>query len=165
MNRTKYKVITFLCISPLIGYASEAGRIKVINNNTLPLVMEIVPELDSRGALLCKKEDSFPLIFLPGRSSECEETEAPVCQKDIVGICDSTQENSGDFIVTSELLHGHQHFAVNGRSGSIVSGGSCRNLDVSKNYRISFLNDDVGTTCISEEVAPSLFSSVFFILN
>jgi len=152
---TSSKIIFCMCALPLVLTEAEASLIRVINNNTTPLVMEIVPEVDSPSRITCTREGYLENYFegvLPGTSSvlapECGAPNAPICQKEITGLCNKNYE---DLIVNAAQLQQHHHFAVNGHSGSIFFGGSCRNLNVSKDYVISFLNDDFGTTCIAEE--------------
>ncbi len=167
MDHKICKILTgAVALSSVIAFENlEASNIKVVNQNTLPLVMEIAPELDSQEVVLCRKDDIFPLTVLPTVLPGCESNDAPVCQTNIASICNRLQSNTAEFIISPEHLHGHQHFSVTGNSGGIFSGGSCRNLSTAKNYQITFLNDDIGTTCISEEIEPALFSSVFLSLN
>jgi hypothetical protein len=52
--------------------------------------------------------------------------------------------------VTAEQLGGKNYYRINGSTS--LFGGTCKNLSIRKNYRITFQNDAIGTTCLAEEM-------------
>lgn len=62
-------------------------------------------------------------------------------------------DHKSSFDVTSTQLNGKSHFSIKGDTSAFTPGGKCEHLDVSKNYKITFQDDKMGTTCIAEEVA------------
>lgn len=65
--------------------------------------------------------------------------------KDIPEACTVT------FKVTADDLKGKTHFSIKGDTSAFTPGGKCNNLSVDKSYKITFLNDTAGTSCIAEE--------------
>jgi hypothetical protein len=64
----------------------------------------------------------------------------------------SAEQNS-TFKVEKSQLNGKSHFSIKGDTSVITPGGKCENLSVEKNYKVTFQDDKMGTTCIAEEIA------------
>ena len=130
MKNNKHLIQLSLSIALLAScpQAVKGSTIQVVNENDCSLSMTIIPENIAKSAAYCAKS-------IPGTS------ERP-------------KENFGTFTILPEHIHGGQYFAVDGRAGGIAFGSTCRNLDVSKDYKILFHNDYLGTTCEALEIAP-----------
>lgn len=64
-------------------------------------------------------------------------------------IIDLAADQYTSFEITSDQLGGKNYYTING-STSIFSG-TCKNLSIDKNYKVTFQNDQVGTTCLADE--------------
>lgn len=113
----------FSCLS---FNAANAGIVTIINENTDPVEVRIIPE---------------PLTEMPA-----------YCMKCLGGTQECTYKNKVNLIVPDQALCGNTLFAIKGTTGGFLFNGNCRNLSVHKNYMIRFLNDSVGTTCVSQEI-------------
>lgn len=56
------------------------------------------------------------------------------------------------FTVEKEQLKGKSHYSIKGDTNPFTPGGRCKDLDVDKNYKITFKNDALGTTCLADEI-------------
>lgn len=52
--------------------------------------------------------------------------------------------------VTDKDMAGKQTYFVRGRTNPITPRGTCANLSIDKNYKVTFKNLNVGTECVSE---------------
>jgi transcription elongation factor len=68
----------------------------------------------------------------------------------------SRREISGDqhstFEVNAQDLNGKSYYSIKGDVNAFTPGDKCQNLSIEKNYKVTFQDDKVGTTCIAEEV-------------
>jgi hypothetical protein len=61
-------------------------------------------------------------------------------------------DHKSSFEVTSAQLNGKSYFSIKGDTSAFTPGGKCDHLSVDKDYKVTFLNDKMGTSCISEEI-------------
>jgi len=61
-------------------------------------------------------------------------------------------DQKSSFIINSSQLNGKAYFSIKGDTSAFTSGGKCEHLSVDNDYKVTFQNDKVGTTCIAEEV-------------
>ena len=127
LNKNTSKFFSLeLIIFSLISGNVDAGIVRVINENADPIILNVIPEPVSE--------------------------ESPYCWKCLTGLCDTPKTNIVDLIIPSECLIGKENFAVIGTTGGFLFNGKCRNLSVLKDYELTFLNDSIGTSCISKEI-------------
>lgn len=62
-------------------------------------------------------------------------------------------EQNSFFQIKAETLNGQSHYSIKGDTHPFTMGDKCQHLSVEKNYKVTFLNDKLGTTCVAEEVA------------
>lgn len=56
------------------------------------------------------------------------------------------------FIVTAGDLKGKTHYSIKGDTNPFTVGDKCTHLSVLDNYRVTFINDVAGTTCVAEKI-------------
>jgi len=61
-------------------------------------------------------------------------------------------DRESSFEVTTDQLNGKSYYSIKGDTSAFTPGGKCDHLSVDKNYNVTFLNDKMGTTCLSEEI-------------
>lgn len=117
-------IATFLTLASLsvADYAIAESQVEVVNENKKELKVKIKAEGDNFN----------------------EKLEAYV--KKISGEREST------FVVTSADLAGKSYYSIEGDTNPFTAGDKCKHLSVSKDYRVTFLNDTVGTTCVAQEI-------------
>lgn len=62
------------------------------------------------------------------------------------------------FSVESKDLQGDiqgPYYAIKGDTNPLTAGDKCRHLSVQKDYKVTFLDDAMGTTCVAEEIKKS----------
>lgn len=99
-----------------------AGRIDVVNENKKSLDIRICPEGDALTENL------------------------PLYHKKIPA------EYHFTFDINKADLGGKSHYSIKGDTNPFTPGDKCQHLSVDKNYRVTFLNDTAGTTCLAEEI-------------
>lgn len=99
-----------------------AGRMEVVNENKKALKIRIEAEGDKLSERLASFSKEIP--------SEREFT----------------------FLVDRSDLKGKSHYSIKGDTNPFAPGDKCQHLSVDKDYKVTFLNDPVGTTCIAEEI-------------
>lgn len=104
---------------------AEAGILRVSKQNADPILLQVIPEPIS--------------------------VEASYCWKCLTGPCNIPRKDVAEIVIPSNCIRGKERFAVIGTTGGILFNGKCRNLSVFKNYELTFLNDSIGTSCISRE--------------
>ena len=122
-----YKQTLSLAVAGLLTFsaASQAGRIDVVNENKKALRIKIQAEGDNLNETLSTYVKDIPA------------------------------EHYYDFQVEATDLKGKSHYSIKGDTSPLTSGDKCQHLSVEKNYKVTFLNDMAGTTCIAEEVAKT----------
>ena len=60
-------------------------------------------------------------------------------------------EEKSSFSIVADQLNGKSHYSIKGDTSAFTSGGKCEHLNVEKDYKVTFQNDKVGTTCVAEE--------------
>jgi hypothetical protein len=123
MMRTQI-VKTFLSCACILSIVSSAsaGRVDVVNENKKLLKVKIKAEGDNINENLM------------------------TYSKDI------SAEHHSTFDVNSADLNGKSHYSIKGDTNSFTAGGKCHHLSVEKNYKVTFLNDTAGTSCVAEEI-------------
>jgi hypothetical protein len=109
-------------VSLSLVHPALASRIDVVNENKKPLKVTI----NAEGSNI--REDLAKYV------------------KEIPGEYQST------FLVGGSDLKGKSHFSIKGDTSAFTPGDKCTHLSVEKNYKVTFLNDAVGTTCVAEEI-------------
>ncbi|AIK96351.1 hypothetical protein [Candidatus Odyssella acanthamoebae] len=59
-------------------------------------------------------------------------------------------QQESTFTVDSEHLNGKSIYSIKGDTNPFTMGGKCEDLNVEKNYNVTFKNDKVGTSCVAE---------------
>jgi hypothetical protein len=116
--------IFFLFFTSFISlvHSAAAGRIEVVNENKKPLKIKIRAEGNN-----FEKNMTTYIQEIPG-------------------------EYYFSFWVVASELKGKSHYSIKGYANAFTPGGKCDHLSVEKNYKITFLNDALETTCIAEEI-------------
>lgn len=107
----------------VLSSASHAGKIDVVNENKKALRIKIQAE-----------------------GNKINETLATYVK-------DIPAEHYFDFRVEATDLKGKTHYSIKGDTSPLTSGDKCQHLSVEKDYKVTFLNDAAGTTCVAEEAA------------
>lgn len=66
-----------------------------------------------------------------------------------------TADHKSTFEVNSGQLNGKSYFSIKGDTSAFTPGGKCDHLSVEKNYKLTFQDDKVGTSCVAEEIVES----------
>ncbi|MCE3231512.1 MAG: hypothetical protein K0R52_1440 [Alphaproteobacteria bacterium] len=70
-----------------------------------------------------------------------------------------TQTIPADYNSTLTLdvkqFSGKSYFSIKGDTSAFTPGGKCEHLSVDKDYKVTFQNNDIGTTCVAEELPVS----------
>ena len=104
---------------------SEAGMLRIINDNRDNIEIRVIPEPASESSTYCWK-----------------------C---IAGMSSRNQKHEVNLAFSSDNFRGNQYFTVLGTTGGFLFNGRCGNLSVFKNYEIHFLESFLGIDCISKE--------------
>ena len=120
-----YKQTLSLAVAGLLTFsaASQAGRIDVVNENKKALRIKIQAEGDNINETLATYVKEIPA------------------------------EHYYEFRVETTDLKGKSHYSIKGDTSPLTSGDKCHHLSVEKDYKVTFLNDAAGTTCLAEEAA------------
>lgn len=105
-----------------MAHPAVAGRIDVVNENKKALTVRIKAEGDNINENLATYIKEIP------------------------------PEYYFTFMVESSDLEGKSHYSIKGDTNAFTPGGKCDHLSVDKNYKVTFLNDVAGTTCVAEEI-------------
>ncbi|MFN7365385.1 MAG: hypothetical protein ACK5TR_05535 [Alphaproteobacteria bacterium] len=100
----------------------KAETVKIVNENKKALSVKICAEGSSMTEKLAQKRVDIPA------------------------------EEFYEFNVSSEDLNGKSLYFIEGDTNPFTPGGSCKNMHVSKKYRVTFKNDTLGTSCVSTEL-------------
>lgn len=114
--------IFLVFVSLSVLHAAMASRVEVVNENKKPLKVKIKAE-----------------------GSDIQENLATYTQ-------DISEEHYSTFVINEQNLKGKSHYSVKGDTNPFTAGDKCDHLSVDKNYKITFLNDALGTTCVAEEI-------------
>ncbi|MGN6671227.1 MAG: hypothetical protein ACTHJ4_06800 [Candidatus Nucleicultricaceae bacterium] len=105
----------------LSHHCADAGTVQVINENKKSLKVRIKAE----GNVLNEDLASYVEII--------------------------PAEHYYTFTVTPENLKGKTHYSIKGDTNPFTVGDKCDHLSVDANYRVTFINDVAGTTCVAEK--------------
>ena len=100
----------------------QAGRVDVVNENKKLLKVKIKAEGDNMNENLMTYGKEIPA------------------------------KHHSTFEVNSADLNGKSHYSIKGDTNSFTAGGKCDHLSTDKNYKVTFLNDTSGTSCVAEEI-------------
>ena len=100
----------------------SAGTIQVVNENKKNLKVRISAEGDS----VNEKLASYAQVIPP--------------------------EHYYSFNVAADNLKGKTHYSIKGDTNPFTMGDKCTHLSVFDNYRVTFINDVAGTTCVAEKI-------------
>jgi DNA-directed RNA polymerase subunit L len=106
----------------MLSSVGQAGRIDVVNENKKALRIKIQAEGDTLHEMLATYVKEIP------------------------------SEHYFEFRVDATDLKGKSHYSIKGDTSPLTAGDKCQHLSVEKNYKVTFLNDVTGTTCVAEEV-------------
>lgn len=104
----------------------EAGMVKIRNNSSNNIRVNIIPE----------------------PSSTC----LPYCWKCFYGTAKSNEPHVKELIVPLDAFRGKEYFAVEGTEGGFLFQGECKNLSTYKNYEISFNETTFNVNCVAKEI-------------
>jgi hypothetical protein len=116
-----YTLSTILTCLSLSFHSALASRIDVVNENEKPLKIKIQAE-----------------------GSSVQETLATY-------ITEISAKHQSTFSVEPSNLGGKSYYSIKGDTNPFTPGSKCENLSVEKNYKVTFLDKAVGTTCVAEE--------------
>ena len=108
--------------SALLTLPALAGRVDVINENKKALKIRVEAEGNKVTEELASYTKEIPA------------------------------ENFFTFLVDASDLKGKSHYSIKGDTTAFTPGDKCQHLSIDKNYKVTFLNDAVGTSCIAEEL-------------
>lgn len=117
-------------VSSLITLPLSAGTVRVKNEKTLPIILHIIPEGKSKNNVIYHAE-------IPAASESGKITEPSYF----------------DFAITPKDIDNKTYYSIQGETVPFI-GDQCNHLNVSKDYQVTFQNEEVGTTCIAEEIQP-----------
>jgi hypothetical protein len=117
-----FNIVLFFVSFVFLVHPAAASRIEVVNENETPIKVKIQAE-----------------------GNNFEEKITTYAQE-IPG------EYYFSFWVVASELKGKPYYSIKGYTSAFMPGGKCNHLSVEKNYRVTFLNDALGTTCIAEEI-------------
>jgi hypothetical protein len=61
-------------------------------------------------------------------------------------------EHYSTFSVEEPDLKGKSYYSIQGDTSPFTPGDKCARLSVEKNYKVTFLNDAIGTSCVAQEM-------------
>jgi hypothetical protein len=114
--------IVFSFVSLSLVHSAMASRIEVVNENKKALKVKIKAEGSN------VQEDLTTYV-----------KEIPA-------------ENHYIFLIEGPDLKGKSHYSIKGDTNPFTPGGRCDYLSVEKDYKVTFLNEAMGTTCVAEEI-------------
>ena len=113
-------LLTLIVLASLLnGNVAEAGTVKIINNSDLNIMVDVIS--DPEWIPYCKT---------------CFESRLQVCGK-----------QTAEIIVPLDAFGGCSSFAMVDMVDGFMGSGKCKNLNVYKNYEITFSNTLLGTRC------------------
>lgn len=123
-----YRKTLSLAAAGLLTFSavSQAGRIDVVNENKKALRIKIQAEGDKFNETLATYVKDIPA------------------------------EHYSEFRVEATDLKGKSHYSIKGDTSPLTTGDKCQHLSVEKDYKVTFLNDAAGTTCVAEEVTNKI---------
>jgi hypothetical protein len=123
----KLIVLSSFVISSLYLNMANSGILNVFNDNEDDIKIQVFPE---------------PAV----------DDDYTYCWKCIAGQCTQCLKHNVSLDIPPQAFRGINAFTVRGTTGGFLFNGECRNLSVLKNYEIHFLNDYIGTSCVSREI-------------
>ena len=121
---TKVSIIALSCAMSVSSLSpAMTGKIDVVNENKKALQIKIQAEGDNIGEKLATYPKEIPAEFY------------------------------FTFLVQPSDLKGKSHYSIKGVTSAFTPGGKCDHLSVDKNYKVTFLNDTAGTSCVAEEIS------------
>ena len=109
---------------------SEAGIIKLVNNTRSRIEINVVSTQDSK----------------------------PYCKKCLLRAVQREEKGGVNILVPSIAFAGWQSFSILDVTHGLLGAGTCRNLNVHKNYTVSFFETFLGTRCESKEIPEKAFN-------
>lgn len=127
LHNTKKVILLSTTLSALLTTANaDAGILRVINHSSNNIQVNIIPE----------------------PSYKC----FPYCWKCLDKSSSLSGQSIKEIIVPLDAFKGNEYFAVEGTEGGFIFTGECRNLNVFKNYEISFYENSLNVSCKSKEI-------------
>lgn len=122
MKKTHLILLSAFVSSAVLGHhCADAGTVQVVNENKKSLKIKI-------------------------------KAEGNVLNEDLVSYVEIIPaEYYHTFKVTSESLKGKTHYSIKGDTNPFTVGDKCDHLSADANYRVTFINDVAGTTCVAEK--------------
>lgn len=109
----------------------NAGIIKIKNHSRNNIQVEVAQEI----------------------STECGDFRTcPYCWKCLCGTFSTQSQHIKNIIVPKSAFHGNNYFSVIGTEGGILANGECVNLNVLKDYEVSFYETFAGLRCESKVI-------------
>ncbi|MBW8309757.1 MAG: hypothetical protein K0M45_09040 [Candidatus Paracaedibacteraceae bacterium] len=59
-------------------------------------------------------------------------------------------EQQSTFTVDTEHLNGKSVYSIKGDTNPFTPGGKCNDLNIEKDYKVTFKDDKAGTSCVAE---------------
>jgi hypothetical protein len=124
-NKTSKAFILCLAFASFLGgNKAEAGIVTITNNSEAPINMNIIPATE--GIPYCWK---------------CLDSRFQTCGMQTAAIA-----------VPLDAFCGYEYFSVIDTENGFMASGRCENLNIFKNYQITFSDTTFGTKCESREI-------------
>ncbi len=104
------------------AYPSLASKIEIVNENKKALTVKVKGEGDDTREKLTMHVKEIPADL------------------------------SSTLTINKSDINNKTFYSIKGETGPFSPSGRCEYLNVDKNYKVTFLNDAIGTTCIAEPV-------------
>lgn len=120
----KFFVLALAFASLLSSNKTEAGMVKIINDSELSIMVDVVS--DPEWVPYCKT---------------CFDSRLEVCGK-----------QTAEIIVPLDAFGGCSSFAMADMVDGFMGSGKCSNLNVYKNYEVTFSDTLLGTSCSCKQI-------------
>lgn len=112
--------------------------------STVLLVMLVHPSIASRIDIVNENKKALK-VKIKGDGDDTKETLT-------VHIKEIPAEQASTLTISKQDVNNKTYYSIKGDTSNFTPAGRCDYLNVDKNYKVTFLNDTAGTTCIAEEV-------------
>lgn len=123
-NISKISLLSFTLMSLGSENKTEAGIVKIINTSEVPTKINIL---------------SAP-------------NESPSCAKCLGSPLQMCGQEATTIVVSLDTLNAGEYVSIIDVSNGFMGGGKCKNLNVFKNYEVSFFDTTLGTRCQYKEM-------------
>lgn len=124
-----------------------ASKIEIINENEKPVKVRFKPEGSVLGRILWKTVGET----ITGAVDEIigSENQKNYLEDNVLEIPAKGRVN---YSLDLSNIKGINSFSIKGDTSMFIPGSECENLNVLKNYRVTFTDDLIGTSCKAVEI-------------